>query len=324
MMKIRCARPIKGRRKPLCTTDEAKVSRVFTKDRVLVERLQHLPEFTGSSPTVFNLQLSEIYIDHFSPKYPTYHLMKALALETAHSLFPENFLHLHEIRFFSEADQRYSVAYSDFIPDETGVIARRRKIMKRYYRARDKTARLSIKEKFDREERSITPDLVPAVKRAQAAGIAVPHPEANYHLSGGKIVFFEVDTIDLPAAVSFSRLAADDSALGLLAMMYASYVRVLAYRAIQNPAVIQERKELCHSYESQSLSSLKTVFHSIFLDRIESDSMMQEKYNVVKNHFDGWSGLAAAIREYFGVSEESLALDARTSEEMDRILRHQF
>lgn len=324
-MKIRCAKPIRGKRKLLCKTDEARISRVFTKDgRELVERLQHFPESAGSTPTVFNLQLSEIYIDHFSQKYSTYHLMKALALETAHSIFPENFLHLHEVRFFSEASQRYAASYSDFIPDETGVIARRRKIMKSYYQTKDKTARIAIKKRFDRAEHLITPGLEPVIRRAQAAGIAVPHPEANYHLSEGRIVFFEVDTIDLPATVAFARLSDDDSTLGLLAIIYASYVRMLAYRAIQNPAVTPERKELCRSYEDQSLSSLKTVFHSIFLNREEADRMLHEHFNVVKNHFDGWWGIAAATREYYGVYEESLAMDARTSDEIDRILRHQF
>ncbi|MFH0738153.1 MAG: hypothetical protein V1827_06390 [Candidatus Micrarchaeota archaeon] len=325
-MKISCSRPIEGRRVPLCRTDEAAISRVSTKDgRELVERLQQFSASTESqSTTSFELAYPDNHSVHICPRRSVYHVMKALALDAARSLFPDNFLHLHEIRFFREGDQRFSASYSDFIPDETGVMGRRKEAMDAYYRSDDHAVRLLIREGSERIERGLNPDLAPAIARTAEAGIRVPHPEANYHLHAGKTIFFEVGGIDIHPAARSARGSGNIEALGLLAMLYSSYLRVLADDALTSASVNPVLKPCYESFRDEGFGELKRVFHLIFMDSDRFDFLLQKGYDAIKLHFSMWMERASKIAQGSGLPKFPFALDAATSEDMDRILREQY
>ncbi|MFH1394397.1 MAG: hypothetical protein ABIH29_05975 [Candidatus Micrarchaeota archaeon] len=226
-MRIRVAKPPKGKREPICEGDEARVSRITTgKFKGLVERLQpfrpelspmqkrHLAFCDGQEQELivpgfpFSVMGEEDTV-FYSTKV-SYHVLKALAGRCAFSMFPENFVNTHELRFFQNNDGLQAATYSDFVPDDTGVIARIKAVKERYYAAmRDNNMDASerIKAELDEAELVGNPKIAVIRNQMEELGIFPSHPEANYHLNGGKTVFFEINSID--ARKLFISLATD-------------------------------------------------------------------------------------------------------------------
>ncbi|MEW6748909.1 MAG: hypothetical protein AB1295_04345 [Candidatus Micrarchaeota archaeon] len=321
-MKIRCAGPMRGRREPLCKTDEATLSKLFTKGgREMVERLQPLDD----TPQHFVLAFTSWdFGTRLNPKKPAYHLIKALALEFAHSLFPENFLTYHELRFFRKGSLSYSAAYSDVIPDDTGVIARRRAAMRSYYAASDDAAKNAIKEEANAVERSLNPDIPLLVNMVGGAGVGIAHPEANYHIHDGRTIFFEVGTLDLSSAIQFARAAGAADAIGLLAMIYSIEIHNAAGNYTARTTTDDLTRRCCMTYLSKSFSELKEIFHSIFMHDHLPETLLVAGGDVVKYPVSHHAAYGTGLRRWHDISEGSLALDPATSESIDRILRNQY
>ncbi len=92
--------------------------------------------------------------------------------------------------------------YSDFVPDETGVIARREEFSRRFYSSDDYAERKAIQLESNAAEHASNPALANFARVMELSGISVPHPEANYHVAGEKTVFFEVLGVDVRKAFS--------------------------------------------------------------------------------------------------------------------------
>ncbi len=212
-MLVRHIPPPEGKRKLLCKTDEATVSRIHTPGKLhdgMVERLQRYGKTHDCETATFKIRdLSRNYQTHqlikirselesvSEPSYTSYHIMKFMALRLARTLFPENFIDASELRLFEKEGERYAAMYSDFVGDDNNVVQRRKKTMSRFYAMCDDGRRYSLLRSSDKKEHELNPDLAGAVRRLKKAGLIIPHPEANYHLSGGKTVFFEVEGINI-------------------------------------------------------------------------------------------------------------------------------
>lgn len=217
---------MRGNRKRLCKTDEAKIELVFTRgNRVLVERTQSIELFN---------QLFEVFPEGlresagFYPKQAAYHLLKYVTTCFGKSIFPENFVDYLEMRVSRSTGKNQVRTYSRFIPDENGVIERRKQAMERFYAQKDRSLRRKIVTESDLLEKSLNPGLEEAVKKVGSGGIVIPHPSANYHLYNGSTVFFEVQGINIPNAINIALEKKNELALRLISIVYAIILRELS------------------------------------------------------------------------------------------------
>ncbi|NYZ74080.1 ankyrin repeat domain-containing protein [Candidatus Micrarchaeota archaeon] len=222
---------VPARRRTICKSDEAVVSRLSCKGEFerydgMVERLQKI-EYPGphmSQSFAFRVGEGGRGDFLFEQSDRMYHILKFMALDTANALFPGHFLKAHELRVFRKGGAEYAATYSDFVRDLSGA-------GKRTMEARElfKNEGLRVRIAADRREHELTPELGPLMEAVAAAGIIIQHPEANYHLTENGIVFFEVDGIGLPKALDegkrrFSKTKELDS-LDKLAGMYATILK---------------------------------------------------------------------------------------------------
>jgi|GEM_PF-4588791 len=201
-MSVKIAAPVRGlgKRTVLCKGDEATVSRICPGPgkKGLVERVQPLQSdtFLGQE---FTIPVRLGYDKKWLASDAAYHLQKFFSLRLAKALFPEHFPECKEIRFFARSGHTMAATYSDFVSDETGVVARRAKNMKQYYRMLYSPtdsesfghARAFCRQ-CDETENKLNPALAPLVRKIRTSGISISHPEMNYHIENGKTVFFEV------------------------------------------------------------------------------------------------------------------------------------
>lgn len=245
-LSIRLAPPAQGARELICKTDEATVSRVIAPGRYagMVERLQVMEKAGFSVPMLFHLYHDRdgVYPYQFSPQDPADQILRFLSLRFAKTLFPDNFVDARETRISRPGGGLVSAMYSGYVPDETGVIARRSLFMSRYYDAEGEDERRRIQRRFDLEERRSCPDLARAINAMELSGLVIPHPEANYHLSGGDVVFFEVLGIRLRRAFAMANELARDpeESFALLSMIHAVMLR---HYSRANPAYFSFFKE---------------------------------------------------------------------------------
>ncbi|MBI5554182.1 MAG: hypothetical protein HY917_05595, partial [Candidatus Diapherotrites archaeon] len=107
-------------------------------------------------------------------------------LRLASLLFPGHFA---EPKAFRE-----SSLYTKPVADETNVLEFKRKYYQEAYRKkRLKEFRMQEDEKI----RERVPGLEPLARQMKEAGIEIPHPEVNFHIQNGKIVFFEIHQLNL-------------------------------------------------------------------------------------------------------------------------------
>lgn len=117
------------------------------------------------------------------------------SLQVANALFPKNFQKVLGIRF--SEDGKTSCIYSEFVPDDTGTIARKEANLRDFYRIDDDHARMVLILKNDAAENKLCPAIRETHERILDAGITVPHPEMNYHFDGKNVIFFEVIQVQL-------------------------------------------------------------------------------------------------------------------------------
>lgn len=203
--RIILAPPIRGRREPICKSDEARVSRLNKPEKYagMVERLQVGDDSPFSKSMRFVIHPTPDGTNLFPvfPENPANPMLRFLSLRFARSLFPDNFVNMHELRISARAGGKLASAmYSDYVADETGVIPRRAEFFRKFYETKDIGRQEQIQQDAMRSEHESCASLSEVSRIMELSGIIVPHPEANYHVSGGKVVFFEVLGLDLPKA----------------------------------------------------------------------------------------------------------------------------
>jgi hypothetical protein len=162
--------------------------------------------------------------DYYPSSSFPYHIFKFLAMAYAKTRRPDNFPNPLELRFFQEGYSMFAATYSDYIPDTSGVIARRNKSMGQYYSAESKERAEAVRKKSDMFERKRNPLLIRAVREMFNLGICLPHPEANFHAAeNGTPVFFEIDELSIMTCLDQARFENDrrsKKAQKLLALTY--------------------------------------------------------------------------------------------------------
>lgn len=243
-MKIRYCGPVKGRRELLCVGDEARVSRLHTHNKYdgMVERLSPVSDIESRFVVHFggNFDLS------FYSSRVSYHLFKFLSLSLAKCLYPENIVNAPETRFFRRNGKLFAATYSDFVPDETGVIPRRAETMSKFYASPD-DLRDAVRSVSDAKEHSLNPKLGAVVANLHSAGLYPPHPEANYHLTAGRTVFFEISEIELPTV--YQRIISLDDKFSEAHRIFAMICAVVA--------------KCLDILPTQDLHGLTTIFDSV-------------------------------------------------------------
>ncbi len=203
------SQPPAGRRERICKADEAIVSRICAPSSAyhgMVERIQPLRD-PSSDGMIFTTSYRNVDFREGCSE-PIFHIGRFLALRAANALFPLNVVAAREQRIFTRRGRLYAATYSDFVPDDSGVIERRRETMRGYYRLLRRAgqdAAFAFREAQDRVERGLNPDLPILAARMAQAGACVSHPEANYHVSGTSTVFFEIDSLDVPRCAEAAR-----------------------------------------------------------------------------------------------------------------------
>jgi hypothetical protein len=207
-LQVRYQEPPKGRRQYLCRGDEALVRRIISGSHDgLVERIQELgPQRRSNEISTFQLfcRGNSDSVSLFGSTELSYHLLKFLALGMAHCLCPDYVVEPHELRAYRRHGRKYVATYSSFVPDETGVIERRERIMKRYYSLASDNAREQLRAKADEEEWKLIEPFQHGFISLLRSGLDVAHPTANYHVSNGKMVLFEIDSLDMEKALTLS------------------------------------------------------------------------------------------------------------------------
>ena len=250
MLRIMHAPPVEGERKLICKTDEARVSRIHGRPPYggMVERLQRVERKHGKVQNFMILMKNEQYASSglIGQHEPLYHVIKFLALGMARAIFPDNIVNVHELRFFTRRGKLYAATYSDFVPDESGVVERLRAVRVRYNRAKTREADLRIIGEADEEERRLNPNLGELVEKIEkGCGILLAHPEANYHMSDGKIVFFEANGLDFGEMLEAGIVAAQGTgshlALDMAVWMLSAYTSQTS-----RTSTVMDDLGLCH------------------------------------------------------------------------------
>ena len=180
----------------------------------LAERTERLDCKTGMEIAGHSLlfsagQLKEmVRSDCVEGQAMRYHLLRL-----GNVFFPQNFPRAYALRFFDENFVKYGVIYSEFVPDQTGCIARKERYFENYdrlpYGIHELTGEIVMSQlewkqwvrwQFDQEERARCPQMGEIKAKAKEAGIGIIHPEINYHVSGSNVVFFEPNHLDFEKA----------------------------------------------------------------------------------------------------------------------------
>ncbi|MFA5930440.1 MAG: hypothetical protein WC861_06170 [Candidatus Micrarchaeia archaeon] len=212
--------PHKASKKKIHKGEEATASRISCANPFfngLVERKERLER-----PHVLfdkclrsqSFHIKSLYV-HADSDTANGQIMKYRTLRLAHALFPENFPRARALRFSKRDGRQYGSMYSDFVPDETGCIPRKEKYLKECYKLDSETSPdakgiafdslRTKKREFNQDERMRCPQISTAENAVKEAGILITHPEANYHVVGGKPVFFEPENSDFELAMAHAR-----------------------------------------------------------------------------------------------------------------------
>jgi len=299
-VRIRYCSPVRARRELICNGDEAKISKIHASNKYpetrmlsqsihnqrgrtnatnrknlvgcvydgMVERLSQVRD-NPKGEVEFRVEFAltpqgPAPMLSFTPSEVAYHLLKFLSLRLARCFYPENIVNAPEIRFFRMNGKLFAATYSDFVPDETGVIQRREVAASRFY-ASPTDIRNAVLIASDENEHSLNPMLQGAVTNIHSVGLTLARPEANYHLTDGRTVFFEIDGIYLPRAYQ-SIINLDDKLSEqhwLFAMICAVIVKEYANR-VWNSHKDDSFFKPFNGLRNQSLSRLATFFDLVF------------------------------------------------------------
>jgi hypothetical protein len=318
-MNVKLCGPVRGigKRTPLCKGDEARVSRIClgSGKKDLVERVQSLHSSNPFSEHDFiillrpGLGLAPDRNIRWLPASAAYHLQKFFSLRLAKALFPESFPECKEIRFFARSGRRLAAAYSGFVEDENGVVARRANNMRQYYRIlhpQKDTERFEHARAFrtqcDERENTLNPALAPLVRRICTSGIIISHPEANYHMQNGKTVLFEANGIRLMRAYAASCASPNrKAALDALSTMLS--IGILD-AALHNAEEMQTFYPFLSFATRQDGLWVMLSIKRVILDFFGNDE--RSRYLLYDMHADDSKALFYSLNALFGLSNEEL------------------
>lgn len=230
---------VKGKREPIFTGDQARVSRVWTGKKYdgLVERRSKGEDFLFTYNSIKDDDCYKrgniIAIDGGSSS-----VLKYISTKVAGAFFPGKFVNYREIRIGTN----HTNIYSDFVEDTTGTAKRKREAMERYYKEKDCEIRDKIRDDADEKEHELAPRLKTQIQKAESAGIRMKHPEANYQIdSSGNIVFFEVDGIEIINALDYAYEQNCERGIQMLALLGAVMTKKLAMIKKDSGSVLFER-----------------------------------------------------------------------------------
>ncbi|MBI5227622.1 hypothetical protein HY988_03480 [Candidatus Micrarchaeota archaeon] len=284
-MMIVCKGPIRAKDRDhflKCPTDESIVARLTARlpYNGLVERTQPIAAFGPDQ--IFKVDEYSV----FSPSRVYYHILRYLALDFAHSVLPDNFVAVRELRFFERYPRKFAAMYSDFVPDETGVAGRRREAMRRYYAETNADAAKKILHQADELEQIRNPDLMAFTSVTRNAGIMVPHAEANYHhrAIGGelKTVFFEVGRINSMSA--YHRACKKDETLINFATFYAAVIKCWAYGG--------DYGKKGAGFKEIDFDELFYMVYKIFRETEKATNLIGQNYEAIRSGLSLWMSLA--------------------------------
>ncbi len=264
--------PVKGTRKPIGKSNEASVwtiSGTSTRYDGMVERLQ--PVVSRPIDQDFGIIIPP-YCHLLRPSSSFYHVSRFLALKAAKALFPDNIVDARELRMFMRDGVQHAATYSGFVSDDNGAVQRHAESMRRFYETEfaSRQEEMEFIAKMDRVERAFNPELNWLPDAIRVVGLEPNHPEANYHLSNGKTVFFEINSIDLvkAAEAALDAGAAGKPAMEAVAAIYALLVHLEArYRVWSRVWYGQddaERRTMKENYECVAYSSTNAVYELVF------------------------------------------------------------
>jgi hypothetical protein len=277
--RIILAPPVRGRRESICKSDEARVGRMIRPEKYagMVERLQVGDNNPFSKSMKFVIFPSPDGDNRYpvNPADPSNPLLRFLSLRFARSLFPDNFVDMRELRISKKTGGKLvSAMYSDYVPDATGVIPRRDEYFRKFYGTTDGGRQKNIQQEAMRIEHESCATLSNVSRMMDLAGIIVPYPEFNYHVSNGKVVFFEVLGIDFPQAFA----AVNDFAPGigepivLLSMIYGVMLRNYSMR---NPGYVSR---LGGSYDGLDFDAITLSALCGLLEMSDSPAQLQRGF----------------------------------------------
>jgi len=118
-------------------------------------------------------------------------------MRLAHLLFPKNVIKMTAVQvkhlplFQAFTPRYYSKHYP--LPAKIKQEALHIKNLIKQAHKGNATGVLAEVKAFDKKARAMFPDLVPTAKKMAKAGVVVPHPELNFTVHKGKIMFYEAE-----------------------------------------------------------------------------------------------------------------------------------
>ncbi len=308
-MLVRVRKPPEGARKFVFKGDEAVVRKLTSGGyEGMAERVQGFELIRGTSVS-FGLSCDGRNISRIGSTELTYHILKFASLVLAKAIFPYNFINARELRLYNEGKCSFSAMYSDFIEDENGVNKRRRRFMDRFYtHARTMDAECE-RSKFGREEQGMNPELARIIERIKRAGLAIPHPEANYQISNGQTVFLEIKEIEIDNVLRTIDNSHEKTLVMIqtLAKIYALAIKRWAERKPES------------DYNKVPFHELEFVVTELFKREIGFVlRILREEHEVLHRPFDGLILLAGCKAET--VIREAARLRANDPTNWDEVL----
>ena len=123
------------------------------------------------------------------------------AVKIARTLFPEHIIDMTAVQTTKKVGgktkptaPRYYSKYYPFPVESREEMHHIRERIRTAHRGKAKKSVVKAEVKaFDKKMRLRYPELIPTVKKIEAAGFFVPHPEMKFTVRRGKIVFYEVE-----------------------------------------------------------------------------------------------------------------------------------
>ncbi|MDO8554898.1 MAG: hypothetical protein Q7S22_08870 [Candidatus Micrarchaeota archaeon] len=281
--------PVRAKKELICRGDEAVVRRIKDGEYAgMVERLQRVGKETGLQLFWINRNIES------NSQIPSYSLLKFLAGSLVHTLFPENFVNLQELRFFTyHGGKRRSYIYSEFVPDEDRVVVRRQANMEMFYTLSLRDG-IIFRDETDERERKLNPSLGELSDQMLQSGIIVSHPEANYHFANNQIVFFEVSGLDLQKILvivesSHARL----EALAKISVILASMFKYISF------LIVAREMYNARSFRNVNITELSNiVYKNILAGKLNPNEPINELVKAGFHHYRDLSYLRSETIQF--------------------------
>jgi hypothetical protein len=215
-----------------------------------------------------------------------YPVIQFLSLRVAGLFFPENFIKPEHLHLSADGSRIISAMYSDFVSDDSGRTKRSEHYRRMFYdksKCTTREERNVVRMMGDTREQELCPGLAPLTENVEKAGISLAHPEANYQVSDGHIVFFEIRELDLVAAANYiaENLEDKSSARQMLALTH--LVTIKAFASLLLRAITYHNPTL-EEWVRTPLPELMRIFSKNYgkSDTFEHMHLVEDGMDIVK------------------------------------------